>query len=138
MKKTTLLFAFISLLLFTWYLVADRFTPYTSNARLKAVVVDVVPQVSGNVSALAVSNGQVVQAGDLLARIDPRPFAFEVDQARSELDSASQEVGASSAQVEVAQASVTQAQINLDNLQVQGERYFELEKTGGRIRIRSR
>lgn len=130
MKKTTLIFAFISLLLFIWYLVGDRFTPYTSNARMKAVVVDVVPQVSGNVSALAVNNGQVVQSGDLLARIDPRPFAFEVDQARSELDSATQEVGASSAQVEVAQASVTQAQINLDNLQVQGQRYFTLEKEG--------
>jgi len=130
MKKTTLTFAFISLLLFIWYLFADRITPYTSNARMKAVVVDVVPQVSGNVSALAVNNGQVVRTGDLLARIDPRPFAFEVDQARSELDSATQEVGASSAQVEVAQASVTQAQINLDNLQVQGARYFKLEKEG--------
>lgn len=128
MKIATRIFALISLLLFTWYLVADRTTPYTSNVRLKAIVVDTVPQVSGYVAALAVSNGQLVKAGDLLARIDQRPFILEVAQARSTLQSATQEVGASSAQVEMAQAGVTQARINLDNTQVQSARYFELEK----------
>ncbi|MGB5291651.1 MAG: HlyD family secretion protein, partial [Lysobacterales bacterium] len=122
------IFALISLLIFIWYLVADRTTPYTSNARLKAIVVDVVPQVSGYVSALAATNGQVVKAGDLMARIDQRPFVLEVEQARSALQTATQNVGAGSAQVQIAQASVTQARINLDNTQVQSARYFELEK----------
>jgi len=130
MKTTTRIFAFIALLLFVWYLVADRITPYSSNVRVKAIVVDVVPQVSGYVSALAVSNAQVVEAGDLLARIDPRPFNLEVEKAQSELQSATQDVGASSAQVEIAQANVTEARINLENIQVQSQRYFELEKKG--------
>jgi len=128
MKNTIRIFALISVLLFTWYLFADRITPYTSNVRLKAIVVQEVPQVSGYVSALAVTNGQLVNAGDLLARIDQRPFVLEVEQARSALQSATQEVGASSAQVEIAQAGVTQARINLENTQVQSARYFELEK----------
>jgi len=128
MKITIRIFALLSLLIFVWYLIADRITPYTSNARLKAVVVDVVPQVSGYVSALAVTNGQVVKAGDLLAIIDQRPFALELEQARSALQSATQEVGASSAQVQVAQANVTQARISLESIQVQSARYFELEK----------
>ena len=128
MKITIRIFALISLLIFIWYLVADRTTPYTSNARLKAIVVDVVPQVSGYVSALAATNGQVVKAGDLMARIDQRPFVLEVEQARSALQTATQNVGAGSAQVQIAQASVTQARINLDNTQVQSARYFELEK----------
>jgi multidrug resistance efflux pump len=88
MKTTTRLVAFLALLLFVWYLFADRMTPYTSNARVKAIVIDVVPQVSGSVSALAVSNAQLVEAGDLLARIDQRPFVLEVEKARSALQSA--------------------------------------------------
>ena len=74
MKITVRVLASLALLFFVWYLIADRVTPYTSNARVKAIVIDVVPEVSGYVSALAVSNGQVVEAGALLARIDPHPF----------------------------------------------------------------
>ncbi len=127
-KIVTRISALIALLLLVWYLVADRTTPYTSNVRLKAIVVDVVPQVSGYVSALAITNGELVKAGDLLARIDQRPFVLEVEQARSALQSATQDVGASSAQVQIAQANVTQARISLENTQVQSTRYFELEK----------
>jgi len=130
MKTTTRLFALLALLLFVWYLFADRITPYTSNARVKAIVIDVVPQVSGYVSALAVTNAQLVEAGDLLARIDQRPFVLEVEKARSALQSATQAVGASSSQVEVAQASLVQAEINLENVEVQSARIFELDKKG--------
>ncbi len=130
MKTTTRLAALLALLLFVWYLFADRMTPYTSNARVKAIVIDVVPQVSGYVAALAVTNAQLVEAGDLLARIDQRPFVLEVEKARSALQSATQAVGASSSQVEVAQASLTQAEINLENVQVQSARIFELDQKG--------
>ncbi|NEV65125.1 biotin/lipoyl-binding protein [Thiorhodococcus minor] len=57
-----------------------------------------VPQVSGYVAALAVTNAQLVEGDDLLARIDQRPFALEVEKARSALQSATQSVGASSSQ----------------------------------------
>ncbi len=113
MKWTVRAFALLSLVLFVWYLAADRFTPYTSNVRVKAIVIDVVPEVSGYVSALAVTNGQIVEAGDLLARIDQRPFLIDVDLARSALQSATQSVGAGSSGVEVAQANLTQAQVEL-------------------------
>jgi multidrug resistance efflux pump len=130
MKWTIRLLAFLSLALFAWYLVADRVTPYTSKVRVKATVIDAVPQVSGYVSALAVENGQLVEPGDLLARIDPRPFQLEVERARSALQTASQNVGASSSRVEVAQANVTEAQIDLENVRVQSARTFELEQKG--------
>ena len=130
MKTTVRVLASLALLFFVWYLIADRVTPYTSNARVKAIVIDVVPEVSGYVSALAVSNGQVVEAGALLARIDPRPFQLEVDRARANLQTATQNVGASSSQVEIAQASVTTAQVNLENAKLQSARTFELEHKG--------
>ncbi|MGB7551607.1 MAG: biotin/lipoyl-binding protein [Chromatiaceae bacterium] len=107
MKTTTRLVAFLTLLLFVWYLLADRMTPYTSKARLKAIVIEVVPQVSGYVAALAVTKAQLVEAGDLLPRIDQRPFVLEVEKARSALKSATQAVGASSSRVEIAQANLT-------------------------------
>ena len=89
-KTTIRLSAAIALLLFVWYLVADRFTPYTSNVRVKAIVIDVVPEVSGYVSALAVSNAQLVDRGDVLAQIDPRPFALELERAEKRIGSSLQ------------------------------------------------
>lgn len=128
MKTKIRILAGLTFLLFVWYLVADRVTPYTSNARVKAVVIDVVPEVSGYVSAVAVSNGQLVESGDLLARIDQRQYALEVDRAQAALQTATQSIGAGSAGVEVARANLTQAQINLENTRVQSARIFDLER----------
>ncbi len=66
------------------------------------IVIEVVPQVSGYIVALAATNAQLVEYGDLLARIDQRPFVLEMERARSALQSATQAVGASSSQVEIA------------------------------------
>lgn len=128
MKTTTRIVALLALLLFVWYLFADRITPYSQNARIKAIVIDVVPEVSGYIAALGVTNAQLVEAGDLLAQIDPRPFVLEVEKARSDLQSASQSVGASSSQVEIAQANLTQAEIGLKNAELQSDRIFQLEE----------
>ncbi len=128
MKSKIRIFAGLAVLLFAWYLVADRVTPYTANARVKAIVIPVVPEVSGYVSALAVNNGQFVNTGDLLARVDQRQYALAVDQARAALQTATQAVGAGSAGVEVARANLTQAQVNLENTKVQSARVFELEQ----------
>ena len=100
-------------------------TPYTSNARLKAIDIEVVPQVSGYVAALAVTKAPLVEAGDLLARIDQRTFVLEVEKARSALQSATQALGASSSQVEIAQANLTQAEIGLKNTEIQSKRTFD-------------
>lgn len=130
MKTTIRVLAAAALVIFIWYLIADRVTPFTANARVKAVVVSIVPQVSGYVTALAVTNGTIVEAGDLLAKIDERPFQLAIDRAKADLRIASQEVGASSAGVELAQANVARATTELENTRIQGERIFELERRG--------
>ena len=48
---------------------------------------------------MAVSNGQIVERGDLLARIDPRHFQLKTDRARAALDLATQSVGAGSSEM---------------------------------------
>jgi membrane fusion protein, multidrug efflux system len=62
----------------------DEFT-----GRLEAVnTVAVRPRVSGYVSAVRFTEGTLVQRGDLLFQIDPRPFQAEVDRLRAEIERA--------------------------------------------------
>lgn len=59
----------------------DEFTGH-----LEAVnTVAVRPRVSGYVSAVRFDEGAIVRRGDVLFRIDPRPFQAEVDRLRAEL-----------------------------------------------------
>ena len=53
--------AVVILVSLVWYLAADRFTPYTSQARVQGYVVGVAPQVSGTVVAVLAENGQPVE-----------------------------------------------------------------------------
>jgi len=130
MRATLMTSAILAALILVWYLVADRITPYTSNARVKAMVIDVVPEVSGQVIGVAVSNGQVVERGELLARIDRRSYQLKVDQARAELELATQSVGAGSSGIEVAVANLSAARANLVNAEAQASRLLDLERSG--------
>ena len=62
----------------------DEFT-----GRLQAPqTVNLVPRVSGYIEQVHFSEGALVQKGDLLVQIDPRPFAAEVARLKAELQSA--------------------------------------------------
>lgn len=62
----------------------DEFT-----GRLQAPeTVNLVPRVSGYIEEVNFSEGALVKKGDLLFRIDPRPFAAEVTRLKAELQSA--------------------------------------------------
>jgi multidrug resistance efflux pump len=130
MKTLIRLLVLIAALLLIWYLFADRLTPFTNNARVKAVVTQLVPKVSGEVIEVNAGNGQWAEAGDLLARIDPVPYEIARQKAQADLQSAIQEIGAGSAQVEAAQADLARATTELANTRLQVGRVFELEKKG--------
>lgn len=119
-----------AVLVFVWYLFADRLTPFTSNARVKAIVTPITPQVSGPVTEVPASNAELVEAGTVLARIDSRPFEIARARAQADLEAATQAVGASSAEVERAQAQLVRARADLENMQLQTGRVFELERKG--------
>ncbi len=59
--------------------------PSTNDAYVSADTIDVVPEVSGRIVELAVTDNQAVKQGDLLFRIDPRPY--EANLAKSEASS---------------------------------------------------
>ncbi|MGT2473810.1 HlyD family secretion protein [Paraburkholderia terrae] len=95
-----------------WYLLADRFTPYTQQARVQAYVVPVAAEVSGRVTRVLVHNNQEVNAGDVLFEIDSDQYRIAADRARADLDSTRRQVGASTAGIDSALASLRAAIAN--------------------------
>lgn len=112
-RKWTLILLAACGVLMVYYLVADRITPYTTQARVTALVVPVAPEVSGTVTNVAVANNQAVEAGDLLIQIDRERYALAVETAEANLQSARQATGASTANIDAAEAQVLSAEANL-------------------------
>ncbi|MFV3406904.1 MULTISPECIES: efflux RND transporter periplasmic adaptor subunit [Pseudomonas] len=67
-------------------------TPWTRDARVRADVVVIAPDVSGWVSGLKVRDNQQVKAGDLLMTIDRERFQAAVDQASAVVETRTQQV----------------------------------------------
>jgi multidrug resistance efflux pump len=112
-RKWTFILLAIVLLLLTWYLVSDRLTPFTSQARVHALVVPIAPEVSGTIVAVNVGNNQRVEAGQELFEIDPERYQLAVQTAEADLQTARQSMGASSANVSAAEAALASAKANL-------------------------
>jgi multidrug resistance efflux pump len=108
-KKGTLGVVLAIVLSLTWYLLADRYTPYTRQARIEGYVVGVAPQVAGIVTKVLVKNNQEVQEGQPLFEIDRSQYQIALDRAKSDLDSAGKQVGAGSAAVDAARAKLVAA-----------------------------
>src|SRR3954453_4385150 len=130
LRRWTLVVLVLCVLLFGWTLIADRLTPYTSDASVRAFVVRVRPEVSGKVIEVAVRDNQIVRTGDLLYRIDPVPFRIAVERSEAKLAAAGQAVGASTAAVDEAQAQLVQEIAQRDNVRDQAARVLALVRTG--------
>jgi len=111
-KKGVWIILLAILLSLVWYLQADRFTPYTSQARLQGYVVGVAPKVAGLVVNVWVKNNQEVQQGQRLFEIDPSQYRIALERAQSDLENARNQVGAGSAAVESAKANLRSALAN--------------------------
>lgn len=59
------------------------YSPWTRDARVRADVVTIAPDVSGAVVSMPVSDNQTVKAGDLLVSIDPERYAVALEQAKA-------------------------------------------------------
>ncbi|MFM0140319.1 HlyD family secretion protein [Caballeronia grimmiae] len=95
-----------------WYLLADRFTPYTQQARVQAFVVPVVAEVSGRVIRVLVHDNQEVNTGDMLFEVDSEQYRIAADRARAELETMRRQVGAGTAGIDSARASLRAAIAN--------------------------
>jgi multidrug resistance efflux pump len=102
----------IILLSLAWYLISDRFTPYTSQARVQGFVVGTAPKVAGVITRVWVRNDQTVEAGEPLFEVDRAQYEIALSRAQSDLESAHNQLGADTAVVESARANLRAAQAN--------------------------
>src|SRR3546814_4861669 len=58
-------------------------TPWTRDGRVRADIINVAADVSGEVVEVPVRDNQLVRKGELLMRIDPEHYLIAVKQARS-------------------------------------------------------
>src|SRR5262245_30994004 len=94
------------------YLVGDRLTPYTSQARVQAFVIPVAAEVSGKVRKVQIRNDDDVQPGQPLFEVDPEQYEIALQRARSDYESMRRNVNASAAAVDAARASLRASQEN--------------------------
>ena len=112
-RKWVLIFSAFCLLLLAWYMAADRYTPFTTQARVNAFVVPIAPQVAGEILSVDVRTNQMVKKGELLARIDPARYELAVASAEAQLALTQQNLKVSSSTVDAAAASLDAAKAAL-------------------------
>jgi membrane fusion protein, multidrug efflux system len=88
--------------------------PQTDDATVRANFVGVAPQVSGHIVELRVRDNQLVNEGDLLFVVDPRPYEIAVARARANLGLTGKEVEALRSGVVTADAGIARASAQLD------------------------
>jgi multidrug resistance efflux pump len=112
-RRWTFIVLAICIVLLAWYLRADRVTPYSSQARVNALVVPIASLVSGNLTDVFVANNQLVKLGQALFQVDIQNYQLAVQTARANLTLARQSVGAAQANVDAAEASVSAAKASV-------------------------
>ena len=123
---------------------ASRFQS-TDDAFIAARQSALAPKVSGDITAVPVTDNEHVAAADVIARIDDRDYRIALDQAEAQVAAAqasieniAAQIGVQEAQINANQAQVDQAQAALVFAQQQAERYQHLEQTGyGTVRTPS-
>jgi multidrug resistance efflux pump len=129
-RRWTLIVLGLIVVLFLYSIIADRMTPYTSQATVQAFVVRMAPEVAGRVMEVNVNDNQRVKAGDVLFRIDPQPFTLALAQAEARLAGVGQTIGASTAAVTSAQERLIEAEAKRDNVREQANRVLQLVEKG--------
>lgn len=76
------------------YALMDRYVPSSPRGIVSANVVQIAPRVSGTITRVHVADDAIVEAGDPLFSLDPRPFELAVRQAEANLNTALQTVDA--------------------------------------------
>ncbi|QLE84417.1 HlyD family secretion protein [Shewanella sp. Scap07] len=105
--------------------------PYTPFAKEIFVTVPINPAVRGIVTEVEVEPNVSLKKGDVLFRIDPRPFEAIVQQKKAALVAAELEVPQLEAQWKTSLASVERAVADRDRTKSAYERYEKGRKRGG-------
>jgi multidrug resistance efflux pump len=99
--------------------------PFTKNARIYFATTPIIPDVKGRVIEVPVKPNELLKAGDILFRIDPNPYEFEVAQRRAALAEAEQNVSQLKAAFDSALAAAEGATAQTDTAEKAFNRYNE-------------
>ena len=135
----------VLLVLYAWRLPPFATTVMSTNdAYVQGRVTGMATQVSGYVSQVLVEDYQIVRRGQPLARLDPRTYQQQVDQARgtldasiANLDNAAQTINTNRANLLSAEADLTAKQAEQERTATDLKRLSELAARGS-ISIRDR
>ncbi|WP_045496499.1 HlyD family secretion protein [Vibrio hyugaensis] len=102
--------------------------PSTEDAYVRAKILSVAPQVQGQVISVEAKDFQMVNKGDLLLKIDSRPYLLAVKQAKAAYQLAVQQHDVADKQVTEAVAGLDAARSNLTEAQLEYKRTNSLVK----------
>lgn len=97
--------------------------PFTKEARIYFHTTPIVPAVRGPVTEVPVQPNKPLKKGDVLFRIDPRPYEYALQQKRAALAEAEQSVKQLKAAAEGAQAKANEEIASRDRAKQSFERY---------------
>src|SRR5262245_2380334 len=100
--------------------------PFTTNARIYFAVTPVLPSVRGRVIEVPVQTNAPLKEGDVLFRIDPKPYQYVVDQKKAALAEAEQNVKQLKASLDQASAATQRANAQFELAQQNYDRQAEL------------
>ena len=113
MRKIILIALALLVILFVYHVLSDRFTPYSSQARVETFLTQIAPEVAGDVLEVDVRDNTSVRKGQLLFRIDPEPYQVAVRSAQANLSVALQAADVSVADVAAAEAQLKKQTVDL-------------------------
>ena len=112
-RKIILIALALLLLMYVYHVVSDRVTPYTSQATIDTLLVQIAPEVTGQVIEVGVTDNGPVKKGQVLFRVDPEPFEIALRKAEADLAVAVQGAEVSAVDIGVAQASLQKQRVDL-------------------------
>lgn len=113
MRKIILIALALLLILFVYHVLSDRYTPYTSQARVETFMTQISAEVAGDVREVGVRDNAQVRKGQLLFRIDPEPYQVAVRAAEANLSVALQGADVSVADIASARAQIAKQRADL-------------------------
>jgi len=107
--------------------------PYGKYAKEYFTSVPIVPSVKGIVVSVDAKPNVLLKEGDVLFKIDPKPFEIKVAKKRAQLAEAEQQFKQIEAQLEGAKARVAKAQADRDRAKKSFNRYAKGSKKGAQV-----
>lgn len=113
-----------------WYLLHGRWHEETDDAYVQGNVVSIVPQTSGTVTGIEADEGDRVEAGQVLVRLDPNDARVAYDQAVANLAATVRQVRGYFSSAEAAEAELRARRVAVEQARADLRRRESLVESG--------